>query len=104
MPADQEISSGRVLLAFTWNGEAFKPNRHLWADEVLAIPMANRRALVEGGFLEIYAHRRRPPPWNPRDKHEQAALRAWFVEQLGARDIEQIEQNQASFLKWFATL
>jgi hypothetical protein len=44
------------------------------------------------------------PPWNPRDEHERAALCAWFVEQLDARDIEQVERDVASFLKWFATL
>jgi hypothetical protein len=75
MPADRDISSGRVLRAFTWNGEAFKPNRYLWADEVVAIPIGNRRVLVERGFLEITPKGpvqpmkarvvdRTLPPWN----------------------------------------
>jgi hypothetical protein len=104
MIADKDISSGRVLRAFRWDKEEFKPNQHLMADEVLAIPIANRRALVDGGYLQIYAHQRQAPPWNPNDEQERADLRAWFVEQLDARDIERIDQDQTSFLKWFATL
>jgi hypothetical protein len=104
IPADRDISSARVLRAFTCQGERFEPNKHLMADEVLAIPIANRRALVRDGFLEIYAHQRQAPPWNAKDEHERAALRAWFVEQLDARDVEQIERNQARFLKLFAAL
>jgi hypothetical protein len=53
MPADADISSGRVLHAFACQGKRFERNQRLDADEVLAIPVANRRALVDGGFLKI---------------------------------------------------
>jgi hypothetical protein len=104
IPADQDISSGRVLRAFSCKGETFESNRHLMADEVLAIPIANRRALVDGGFLQIYAHQRQAPPWNPRGEHERAALHAWFIEQLDARDYAQYERNLSSYLRLVASL
>jgi hypothetical protein len=53
----QDIGSARVLQAFTLKGKYLKPNRRLSADEVLAISIANRRALVEAGYLEIYPRR-----------------------------------------------
>jgi hypothetical protein len=102
MPADQDISSGRVLRAFSWNGEAFGPNQHLMADEVLAIPIANRRALVEDGYLQIYAHQRQAPPWSPKDERERADLRAWFIEQLDAREIAQHTRDLDSYMRLVA--
>jgi hypothetical protein len=114
MPADQDISSGRVLRAFsckvetfepeTFEPKTFEPNQHLMADEVLAIPVADRRALVDGGYLQIYAHQRQAPPWNPRGEHERAALRAWFIEQLDARDYAQYERDLNSSLRLVASL
>jgi hypothetical protein len=53
----QDIGSARVLQAFTLKGEYLSPNRRLSADEVLAIPIANRRALIDAGYLEIYPRR-----------------------------------------------
>jgi hypothetical protein len=87
IPADRDISSGRVLRAFSWNGEAFGPNRHLMADEVLAIPIADRRALVEGGYLQIYAHQR--PGWRPESAKVSADDNAW-LEALAITEIERL--------------
>jgi hypothetical protein len=53
----QDIGSARVRRTFTLRGKILKPNRRLSADEVLAIPIANRRALVDAGYLEIYPRR-----------------------------------------------
>jgi hypothetical protein len=53
----QDIGSARVRRTFMMRGENLKPNRRLSADEVLAIPIANRRALVDAGYLEIYPRR-----------------------------------------------
>jgi len=53
----QDIGSARVRLGFTMKGEYLSPNRRLSADEVLATPIANRRALVDAGYLEIYPRR-----------------------------------------------
>jgi hypothetical protein len=53
----QDIGSARVLQAFTLRGKILRPNRRLSADEVLAISVANRRALVDAGYLEIYPRR-----------------------------------------------
>ena len=52
--ADQDIGGARVRRVFTMRGKFMKANRRLSADEVLAIPIANRRALIEGQFLEVY--------------------------------------------------
>jgi hypothetical protein len=52
--ADQDIGGARVRRVFTARGEVMRPQRHLSADEVLAMPLANRRALQEAGYLEVY--------------------------------------------------
>ena len=62
--ADQDIGGARVRRVFTARGEVQRPGRHLSADEVLAIPLANRRALTEAGFLEVY------PKSSPAAKRE----------------------------------
>jgi hypothetical protein len=53
----QDIGSARVRRTFTMRGKIFYPNHRLSTDEVLAIPIANRRALVDAGYLEIYPRR-----------------------------------------------
>jgi hypothetical protein len=55
--ADADIGGARVRRMFSMRGEQVQMNRHLSADEVLAIPIANRRALIDGGFLEVYPKR-----------------------------------------------
>jgi hypothetical protein len=55
--ADQDIAGARVRRAFTYRGEDFKPGRRLSADEVLALPVTNRRALIAGGFLKLFPRR-----------------------------------------------
>jgi hypothetical protein len=52
--ADADIGGARVRRVFSMRGEMVKANRHLSVDEVLAIPIANRRALVDAGYLEVY--------------------------------------------------
>lgn len=55
--ADADIGGARVRRVFSMRGEQVHANRHLSVDEVLAIPIANRRALVDAGFLEVYPKR-----------------------------------------------
>ena len=55
--ADTDIGGARVRRVFSMRGEQVQANRHLSVDEVLAIPIANRRALVDAGFLEVYPKR-----------------------------------------------
>jgi len=57
--ADKDLGGARVRLTFQTiqkNGSTrrFKPNEQLSAEDVLAWPMANRRALVSAGYIEIY--------------------------------------------------
>jgi hypothetical protein len=86
--ADKDIGGAYVLKRIDLRkDERLIPPQHLAADQVLGIPTADRRALVEGGFLEI--HSRRPPPWNPKDEGARAALRAWIRWKLDEADIRQ---------------
>ena len=55
--ADADIGGARVRRVFSMRGEHLQANRHLSADEVLAIPISNRRALIDAGFLEVYPKR-----------------------------------------------
>jgi hypothetical protein len=87
MIADGDIGGAYVLRPFDLGGERLIPPQHLAVDQVIAISIANRKALVEGGFLEI--HPQRPPPWNPKDESTRAALRAWTRWKLDEADIRQ---------------
>jgi hypothetical protein len=49
--SDRDIGGGLVLRAFSRHSR----NQRLTAHEVLAVPVKNRRALVEGGYLQIYS-------------------------------------------------
>lgn len=52
--ADQDIGGGRVRRVFTRAGESLKSGYQLSADEILSMPVANRRALIDAGYLEVY--------------------------------------------------
>lgn len=52
--ADKDIGGARVRRTFTRNGEQMKMGQHLTSEEVIAIAVANRRALVDSNFLEVY--------------------------------------------------
>jgi hypothetical protein len=60
--ADADIGGARVRMSFTMKGAMLAKNRHLTADEVLAIPIANRRALADSGYLEVYPKRSAAKP------------------------------------------
>jgi hypothetical protein len=67
------------------------------------------RSLIAAPWSETASlkstHTGAPPPlWNTRNEREKAALRAWFIERLDARDVKRVNRNQENFLKWFATL
>jgi hypothetical protein len=64
--ADQDIGGAKVRRVFMYHGEFLKANRYLSADEVLAIPIANRRALCDAGFLEVFP--KSSPAKNPHTK------------------------------------
>ncbi|WP_407146254.1 hypothetical protein [Bradyrhizobium sp. ORS 86] len=51
---DADIGGARVRRVFRSGNEMLKSGTMLSADEVLAIPAANRRALREAGFIEIF--------------------------------------------------
>jgi len=53
--ADKNVGGGRVHRAFTMKGELVRPGRQLAPDEVLAIPVANRGALIKSGYLEVFS-------------------------------------------------
>ena len=57
--ADKDLGGARVRLTFQTilkDGATrrFKANDQLSAEDVLAWPLANRRALVSAGYIEIY--------------------------------------------------
>lgn len=51
---EQDIGGARVRRTFTNNGRQMKAGDSLKADEVIKFPRANRIALVDAGFIEIY--------------------------------------------------
>lgn len=51
---DEDIGGARVRRTFTRNGRHLKMGEHLNAEDVLSIPIANRRALTDSSFLELY--------------------------------------------------
>lgn len=55
--ADADIGGARVVRAFNRGSEYIKRGQYLSSDEVLALPIANRRALIDGGYLEVYPKR-----------------------------------------------
>jgi hypothetical protein len=81
--AYREIAGARVLREFRHHGERMRPDRLLAPDEVLTISPANRRTLVDGGFLEIYNYK-------ARDGHGRplwiAPAQAWICHTLDAQD------------------
>ena len=50
----QDIGGGRVARTFTRGSDRLLRGRVLTADELLAMPIANRRALVDGGYIEVW--------------------------------------------------
>jgi hypothetical protein len=74
MIANKDIGGAYVLKPFDLRSERLLPPQHLATDQVLAISIADRRALIEAGYIEV--HPQRPPPWNPKDESIRAALRA----------------------------
>lgn len=55
---DAEIGGAFVRRAFSRDGRRVRPGTQLSADEILGLARNNRRALIAGGFLEVYP---RPP-------------------------------------------
>jgi hypothetical protein len=53
---DQDIGGARVRRVFTMKGELWpvRANTRLSSDQVLSIPLANRRALIDAGYIEVY--------------------------------------------------
>jgi hypothetical protein len=92
--ADQDIGGARVCHPFSHNGRYFKWGQNLTPDEVLAIPLADRRMRVKIGDLKIYKRRRqqrhvdgntalvteKPPPWNWKapTERENDEMREWI--------------------------
>jgi hypothetical protein len=87
MIANKDIGGAYVLKPFDLRSERLLPPQHLATDQVLAISIADRRALIEAGYIEV--HPQRPPPWNPKDESIRAALRAWTRWKLDLADIKQ---------------
>jgi hypothetical protein len=96
MIGDKDIGGAYVLKPFDLRGERLIPPQHLAADQVLAISIANRRALIEAGYIEV--HPQRPPPWNPKDENARVALRAWTRWKLDLKDIKQSDAPEYSAL------
>jgi hypothetical protein len=48
------IGGARVVRTFNMNGEYTKRGDQLTREEVLAINLANRRALIDSNFIELY--------------------------------------------------
>jgi hypothetical protein len=51
---DKDIGGGVVRRGFTRRGEYLKAGTKLTADEILAMPTANRKALIDAGYLATY--------------------------------------------------
>jgi hypothetical protein len=52
--ADQDVGGARVRRTFTSNGRQMKAGDYLTADEFLKMPIANRRALSDAHFVEVF--------------------------------------------------
>lgn len=52
--ADQDLGGGRVRHVFTMGGKSLKAGVELTRDEVLSIREANRNALMDAGYLEVW--------------------------------------------------
>jgi hypothetical protein len=52
--ADRDIGGARVRRRFTLGAGAVLAGASLTGDQVRALPIANRRAFVDSGFLEIW--------------------------------------------------
>ena len=78
--ADSDIGGARVRRTFTRRGAQVLPNTNLTADEVLSIPIANRRAFVDAGYLEIY----------PKSAPAKRANEARFVIKVGPDEFDVI--------------
>jgi len=48
------IGGGRVTRRFETGGRTFKPGEEISREKILAIPIANRNALINAGFIEIF--------------------------------------------------
>lgn len=49
-----EIGGGRVRRPFTKGGEKLLAGHEMTAEEIYAIPITNRRVLIEKGFLQVW--------------------------------------------------
>lgn len=54
MLADNEIGGGRVRRLFSFGDKTLRAGHDLTGDQVRAIPVANRRALIDSGYLDIW--------------------------------------------------
>ena len=52
---DEDIGGAKVLRQFNKGGQNLKAGTVLTAEEVLSIPIANRRALIDSGYLALSA-------------------------------------------------
>jgi len=52
--AESDIGGARVRRTFTMGGERLFAGHMLTAEEVLALPLANRRALTGSNYLEVW--------------------------------------------------
>lgn len=52
--ADQDIGGARVRRIFTMAGRVMRAGDELTGDEVRALPVANRRALMEAQYIEVW--------------------------------------------------
>jgi len=67
--AGADIGGARVRRVFTARGQVIKAGKHLSADEVLAMPLANRRALIDAGHLEVYPKSSPAAKSEPETRH-----------------------------------
>ena len=84
--AEQDIGGARIRMGFTRGNMRMKAGEHLSADEVRAIPLANRRALANSGFIEVY-------PTRTVVVHKEAAAKPGdrFIVQVGKGQFNVIE-------------
>jgi hypothetical protein len=59
---EQDIGGARIRRTFSMGELRAKPGDHLTATEVMKIPRANRTALVNAGYLEVYPKSLAPEP------------------------------------------
>lgn len=91
-----EIGGGTVRRTFKFGDEQVFSGKTLTADQILGMPINNRRALIEKGYISVYPKAPDAPAAKREAKGERHVVSAGF----GRFDvIEGVKLNEASLSK-----